>query len=173
MFVYMQSVGEERSAYRHLLRWWVQCATKINRPSIFWMDFFTIFGNGSFMLMSVCNTTVQPAPWWSSNARQVRQCRHLNHTCRLRTVFGLLCCQLYWTAFSRTKKWILTDRNITDQILQSYSHTHASEEADISPQSDSDKDDITPLTLRLLMSYIHGAPILDVSRSHTTTHHSR
>jgi len=29
------------------------------------------------------------------------------------------------------------------------------------------------LTLRLLMSYIDGAPILDVSRSHTTTQHSR
>jgi hypothetical protein len=29
------------------------------------------------------------------------------------------------------------------------------------------------LTLRLLMSYIIGAPILDVSRSHTTTQHSR
>ena len=29
------------------------------------------------------------------------------------------------------------------------------------------------LTLRLLMSYMYGAPILDVSRSHTTTHHSR
>ena len=29
------------------------------------------------------------------------------------------------------------------------------------------------LNLRLLMSYIYGAPILDVSRSHTTTHHSR
>jgi len=29
------------------------------------------------------------------------------------------------------------------------------------------------LTLRQLMSYIYGAPILDVSRSHTTTHHSR
>ena len=31
------------------------------------------------------------------------------------------------------------------------------------------------LTLRLLMSYIYiyGAPILDASRSHTTTHHSR
>jgi len=28
-------------------------------------------------------------------------------------------------------------------------------------------------TLRLLMSYMYGAPILDVSRSHTTTHHSR
>jgi len=29
------------------------------------------------------------------------------------------------------------------------------------------------LNLRRLMSYIHGAPILDVSRSHTTTQHSR
>ena len=29
------------------------------------------------------------------------------------------------------------------------------------------------LTFKLLMSYIYGAPILDVSRSHTTTQHSR
>ena len=29
------------------------------------------------------------------------------------------------------------------------------------------------LTFRLLMAYIYGAPILDVSRSHTTTQHSR
>ena len=29
------------------------------------------------------------------------------------------------------------------------------------------------LTLRRIMSYIYGAPILDVSRSHTTTQHSR
>jgi len=29
------------------------------------------------------------------------------------------------------------------------------------------------LTFRLLMSYIYGAPTLDVSRSHTTTQHSR
>ena len=29
------------------------------------------------------------------------------------------------------------------------------------------------LTLGLLMSYIYGAPILNVSRSHTTTQHSR
>jgi len=33
--------------------------------------------------------------------------------------------------------------------------------------------DIETLTLRRLMSYIYGAPILDVSRSHTTTQHSR
>jgi len=34
---------------------------------------------------------------------------------------------------------------------------------------------VKSLTHRLLMSYIYiyGAPILDVSRSHTTTHHSR
>ena len=32
---------------------------------------------------------------------------------------------------------------------------------------------INHLTLRLLMSYIYGAPILDVSRSHTTTQHIR
>ena len=29
------------------------------------------------------------------------------------------------------------------------------------------------LTFRLLMLYIYGAPILDVSRSHTSTQHSR
>jgi len=34
-------------------------------------------------------------------------------------------------------------------------------------------DSILVLTLRRLMSYIYGAPILDVSRSHTTTQHSR
>jgi hypothetical protein len=33
--------------------------------------------------------------------------------------------------------------------------------------------DMRRLTLRLLMSDIYGAPILDVSRSHTTTQHSR
>jgi len=32
---------------------------------------------------------------------------------------------------------------------------------------------VKSLNFRLLMSYIYGAPILDVSRSHTTTHHSR
>ena len=32
---------------------------------------------------------------------------------------------------------------------------------------------VKSLTLRRLMSYIYGAPILDVSRSHTTTQHRR
>jgi hypothetical protein len=32
---------------------------------------------------------------------------------------------------------------------------------------------VKSLTLRVLMPYIYGVHILDVSRSHTTTHHSR
>ena len=32
---------------------------------------------------------------------------------------------------------------------------------------------VKSLTFRLLISYIYGAPILDVSRSHTTTHRGR
>jgi hypothetical protein len=32
---------------------------------------------------------------------------------------------------------------------------------------------VKSLTLRLLMSYIYGAHILDVSRSHTMTQHGR
>ena len=32
---------------------------------------------------------------------------------------------------------------------------------------------VKSLTFRRLMTYIYGAPILDVSRSHTTTQHSR
>jgi hypothetical protein len=32
---------------------------------------------------------------------------------------------------------------------------------------------VKSLTFRLLMSYIYGVHILDVSRSHTTTHHSQ
>ena len=40
-------------------------------------------------------------------------------------------------------------------------------------QSILDTTNSSELTIRLLMSYIYGAPILDVSRSHTTTQHSR
>ena len=32
---------------------------------------------------------------------------------------------------------------------------------------------VKSLTLSVLMSYVYGAPILDISRSHTTTQHSR
>ena len=39
--------------------------------------------------------------------------------------------------------------------------------------NDVNTEDQFALTLRWLMSYTYGAPILDVSRSHTTTQHSR
>jgi len=45
--------------------------------------------------------------------------------------------------------------------------------ASISQTDDSAQNFKISLTLRRLMSYIYGAPILDVSRSHTTTQHSR
>jgi hypothetical protein len=48
-------------------------------------------------------------------------------------------------------------RNIQMNILRSYVHISVK----------------WYLTLRWLMSYIYGAPILDVSRSHITTQHSR
>ena len=38
---------------------------------------------------------------------------------------------------------------------------------------DKKESELVTLTLWVLMSYIYGAPILDVSRSHTTTQHSR
>jgi len=37
---------------------------------------------------------------------------------------------------------------------------------------DREAGEIIALTLRRIMSYIYGAPILDVSRSHTKTQHS-
>ena len=46
---------------------------------------------------------------------------------------------------------------------------------DCAATATADVPDLVGLTLRLLMLYIYiyGAPILDVSRSHTTTQHSR
>ena len=41
------------------------------------------------------------------------------------------------------------------------------------PESEERDMTFLKLTLRRLMSYIYGAPNLDVSRSHTTTQHSR
>ena len=45
----------------------------------------------------------------------------------------------------------------------------------VSGSTHTTKKNTKSLTLRLLMLYIYiyGAPILDFSRSHTTTHHSR
>ena len=54
-------------------------------------------------------------------------------------------------------------------------HTQITENVSYFHDQDSDISYLQEviLTLRRLMSYIYGAPILDVSRSHTTTQHSR
>jgi len=54
------------------------------------------------------------------------------------------------------------------EVIDDCSENHAQHA--ISGQSE---EFLSFLTLRRLMSYIYGAPILDVSRSHTTTQHSR
>jgi len=73
-----------------------------------------------------------------------------------------------WRLFSfvfNIKKW-----------AAEFKHGHTSLEDDPReghPKSATTPEIIKSLTLRQLMSYIYGAPILDVPRSHTTTHHSR
>ena len=62
----------------------------------------------------------------------------------------------------------LTDRQ-TDMTKLIFAFGNFADEAKYEKQT----SQVTELTLRLLMSYIYGAPILDVSRSHTTTQHSR
>ena len=60
----------------------------------------------------------------------------------------------------------------TKQMLPSTRKENKTYKSTVLPQTDASG---STLTLRLLMSYIYiyGAPILDVSRSHTTTQHSR
>jgi len=59
-------------------------------------------------------------------------------------------------------KLIREQNTVVRSTLKSVNHT----------LNDVSTNELT-LTLRRLMSYIYGAPILDVSRSHTTTQHSR
>jgi len=48
----------------------------------------------------------------------------------------------------------------------------ASKDPKVNKEGTAGKRKHVTLTLRRLMSYIYGAPILDVSRSHTTMQHS-
>jgi len=79
-----------------------------------------------------------------------------------------------------TGKWLLKNYILTTRLqyktwanAQIKNHTKSRELRLIRPQSGQRNPEHVYLTLRLLMSYIYGAPILDVSTSHTTTHHSR
>ena len=58
-------------------------------------------------------------------------------------------------------------QRLQSQLAHNFNHSNKLNRTSLSIQHP------TILTLRGLMSYIYGAPILDVSRSHTTTQHSR
>jgi len=66
---------------------------------------------------------------------------------------------------------------INTQVLKPISSAHTvwlhSTQNQLNPKAFCEHLVTSHLTLRRLMSYIYGAPILDVSRSHTTTQHSR
>ena len=109
-----------------------------------------------------------------------------------RFFFGTVSAWWRWLLVYEPKHLAVTSRNITKQSVLfvcyspyinpfsslSYDRSKASSKAS-SPHSAIQsfllqmRVPSPSLTLRLLMSYIYGAPILDVSRSHTTTHHSR
>ena len=92
-----------------------------------------------------------------------------------------ICCALYVTA--STKGWSPVQRSSTGCECLTVSDLETSMVGRPMPQLVcSAREDrmwqfihfsASWLTLRRLMSYIYGAPILDVSRSHTTTQHSR
>ena len=85
-------------------------------------------------------------------------CRLLTQACRLQ-----LCCLLFSTPLINPLNAELNPICCLLALLAAHHFLHVS------------RIRVKSLTLRLLMSYIYiyGAPILDVSRSHTTTHHSR
>jgi len=92
--------------------------------------------------------------------------RHTELTKKLINLMGNLCCArehlvqffVQFFFFYLVKLYILTYRVCAPLMNLSLNNFPAQKSA---------------LTLRRLMSYIYGAPILDVSRSHTTTQHSR
>jgi hypothetical protein len=87
----MQSVGEERNAYRSLFLRLVQCGTKGKCPCFYCKDFCLTLFKCSFMLMPVLNSTLESVPCQSNKMGQSWQCRRLNHD---QSLLGLVCAKL-------------------------------------------------------------------------------
>ena len=82
------------------------------------------------------------------------------------------------TTFNRTTDNVHSSKGGTKREKNFSEKVHSTDRGDgrrdiLGEAGCEDRTRIAMLTLRLLMSYIYGAPILDVSRSHTTTQHSR
>ena len=111
----------------------------------------------------------------TSNLKLVWTVAHVDKKVRENTIYWdhkvPICCQDLWAGALSLDRRTFSRRTqrILESVSESFFHTlWSSIESEV-------------LTLRWLMSYIYiyiyiyiyGAPILDVSRSHTTTQHSR
>jgi len=152
--------------------------------------FLTLVSPWSEMLCVHSLHSVQYFSYFSS----VRFCRicclYLVRSCVLSSIDALICNRWQWTAFMRSL-FLPSSRYVSlcEAVVWCYHR-------DILRALNPLKLELNPicyllallgahhflhvsrirvklLTLRWLMSYIYGAPILDVSRSHTTTQHSR
>jgi hypothetical protein len=85
----MQSVGEERIAYRNLFLCLVQYGTRDKCRSFSCKDSFLAVFICRFMLVSFFNATVESVTCQSNNMRQARHCRHSNHDQSEGVVFGV------------------------------------------------------------------------------------
>jgi hypothetical protein len=85
----MESVEEEKNAYRNLFLCLVQYGTRGKCPSFSCKDFFPPFVKRRFMLMSFINSTHESISCQSSNVRQARHCRQLNHDQSVGVGFGV------------------------------------------------------------------------------------
>jgi len=127
-------------------------------------DFFMIFFNFRFMLMSVFNSTVQSVPHKSNNKQQARQCRHLNHDHSDSVRFGgcwVVSCDEVHLAV-RLQEKTLQNKTSHNWYKKQTLDAHSLEDEDISAQSDSDIGDINDTNphsaLYLLSTCYRGGP---------------
>jgi len=78
-WVNVQSVGQERNAYRRTLLWLVQYETRGRYLSFCCKNFFLNFFNYGFMFTCTFSSTFQPLCCRGNNMRPARQCRRLCH----------------------------------------------------------------------------------------------
>jgi len=76
-WVHMRSVGEDENAYIHFFLCSVPYGTRGKFPSFTCKVSSWLFWRCNFM--SIFNSTIEYIPCQSSNMRQARQCRGLNH----------------------------------------------------------------------------------------------
>jgi len=112
---------------------------------------------------------------WKGFTSHTKRRQRLSRTLWFRNLQGLnVSCGteqvsvLFWSVLKTKRYTVQWVRDRKDHVhgFQYYNFRHVFEPSKMSVHQ-------SKLTLRWLMSYIYGAPILDVSRSHTTTQHSR